>query len=305
MDGVIAALGGTPLPVPPPPRCGVNEVWNGERCVPKSIQQKDGGGRINRPRSENACGCGGGDSYVDDSSEDDSSEDDEMSEMSEDSVTGAFIPGVGPVQSQQEAACAAYRGFGTFGRVMVSDGPCADGSCDPGAPVGLWAIPVPVTVPASGSFVLVLTTPRPANLVACMVDGWTSTGGAVVEADLSVGPWTSESVPYTYPKWGKDSTGGNPNTAKVPISVYDRQAILDGQNYLPPWVAAYDLQDTHDALSVTFYNADPLVAAELQLTMLVNFGTVEERMQERAFRKLREKALKKLAKPVPGGGSLG
>lgn len=179
----------------------------------------------------------------------------------------AFLPGAGPA-TMPSGACVVYRGWGGGTPVAFSTNPCDSGGCSPTTPKGVWAIPASITVPAAGTFVLKVSTPRHANLWAFAVVRVTGANSD----DVSLSPWVTAASNVSYPKFGTTATVPDPNSASIPLDAYGVSALLDGQNALPPWVARYDLESTNDVLSTTLSNADAVNAAVLDVFLLVNFG---------------------------------
>lgn len=191
---------------------------------------------------------------------------------------------LGPSYNQEksdEAGCAAA-GIGRL--------------CSPSNPKGVWLFPVQLrllpstagrwsmTLPVAGRlFALELCAsvvqpepPLPPLEVPCSCD---ECGGLC--SALTVTEFRSRQIETTYPGLGRDTgftpTGGpilpySANTQPVPSCYYSRRRLLDGQNFLPPWVPNVELENGNDELSWLLSNTDPLITMQIDMVLHVRYG---------------------------------
>lgn len=98
---------------------------------------------------------------------------------------------------------------------------------------------------------------------------------------VRVGDWKSRQITTTYPGLGRDTgftpSGGtftpyDPNRETVTACYFSKRRLLDGQNFLPPWVPNVELENGNDELSWALSNSSTTHSVVLQTIMHIKYG---------------------------------
>ena len=194
------------------------------------------------------------------------------------------------------AGCGTYRGEAyrmgpSFGQDSTDGKSCMEAGigrlCSPSSPRGVWLLPWRLDLAPGQSSVQTLSLPVPGRLFALdMLVRRRPEGGDPCPCDLDgaddvyAGQWASRQITVPYPGLGSDtknvigavSTNYNPNTEMVSARYYTAQRLLDGQNFLPPWVPNVDLANGNDQISWSVENGG-LAPVTVQMTVHLMYGS--------------------------------
>lgn len=199
------------------------------------------------------------------------------------------------------AGCGTFRGeayrmgpsFDQEGCVGAVEVPC-----NPSKPRGVWQIPwEPIPMPSGAEAFVSLTLPVSGRLFAlevcvtrvplevedpCPCDTGGCGGCCDGACELAgVSEWRSRQIQQSYPGMGRETgtqaVGGgfapfDPNALVVPACFYTAKRLLDGQNFLPPWVPGVDLRNGNDDLSWKITNLSPTYDIVVHQVLHIAYG---------------------------------
>lgn len=194
----------------------------------------------------------------------------------------------------------AYRQGPSFNQLANDVDACAAAGisriCSPASPFGVWLFPWTVNVAPATQVRMNLTMPVAARLFAYEVcvayvtpegpepppipddGGCCDCSGPC--SHVTIGGWNSRQITTTYPGLGRD-TGSqvlpagavvpyNPNAEAVSACLYTPKRLLDGQNFLPPWVPNVDLKNGNDELSWLIGNTQPAGGLTMRVSQILH-----------------------------------
>lgn len=175
--------------------------------------------------------------------------------------------------------------------------------CSPSSPKGAWQFPWSVALTASGgatpSLDFSLSLPVAGRLYAleicvervplvsedpcpCEAGCGGCCGGRCDLVDVT--NWRSRQITTTYPGLGRDTgtrtAGGvfaayNPNAERQSACLYGPSRLLNGQNFLPPWVPNVDLLNGNDELQWTISNNSAAYAVVVRQVLHIQYGSFD------------------------------
>lgn len=200
------------------------------------------------------------------------------------------------------AGCGTFRGESyqmgpSFNQEAKQGKACAEAGvgriCSPNTPKGAWQFPVRFKVPSAGFVTYRLSMPVAARLYALEVCSTIVQLAVPVEVPcgcedcggvcqfLRLRNFKSRQVTTTYPGVGRDSgvlssagvlTPYEPNTTPAPSCLYSPKRLLNGQNFLPPWVPNVELENGNDELQWELVNDHPTNELDVEMVLHIQYG---------------------------------
>jgi hypothetical protein len=165
--------------------------------------------------------------------------------------------------------------------------------CSPSQPMGVWQLPQTIRLPVGGITRVSLTQPIGARLFAYEVcvrrvplaTDLESCCGCANDV-LAIYGWKSRQINTTYPGLGRESgqqaivppgpfVPGDTNLEKPLATLFTAERLLNGQNFLPPWVSNVDLKNGNDELSWLLENLDPTHELIVEAVQHVRYGNFD------------------------------
>jgi hypothetical protein len=206
------------------------------------------------------------------------------------------------------AGCGVFRGevyrMGpSFGQEANDTKACDEAGisrlCSPSNPRGVWQFPWRTTLAPGEVAEFILTLPVAGRLFAYEIDATRipleeedpcpcPTGCGSDNGMLLVAGWASQQIQQAYPGLGRDTqvrVGAPSDPPVVTRYEVDQQAasackytgerLLNGQNFLPPWVPNVDLKNGNDELRWQVANANPTYTVRVDTTLHIMYGSFD------------------------------